>query len=276
MNKIFLCGDLHGDSVPYYNFISRNKIDDKDYVIFLGDFCANYFLNKRDNRFKQEMNEMPGIKIVLRGNHESRIAPLIKKRPEDWEFIFYQGRNQSKVQLDEEEAYNTLISGFFYHEKNYPKIWYMKDEPAIYMIGGKKVLILPGAYSVDKYYRIENHLRWFEDEQMSQEEIEELRGVINKPFKVDAILSHTCPLKYEPKDLFIPSIQQSSVDKTMEKFFDEIDNKLKPRVWAFGHFHEYREYPPHKDGRYAIMLFNDKLVEWNELFDTEIDYLTTY
>lgn len=267
MDKIFLCGDLHGDSIPYYNFISRNKIDDKDYIIFLGDFGANYFLNKRDNRFKQEMNEMPGIKIILRGNHESRIAPLAESKPGNWKFLF----------VNKKAADETLISGFFYHEKEYPKIWYMKDKPAIYIIGGKKVLTLPGAYSVDKYYRIENHLRWFEDEQMSQEEIEGLREMINKrPFKVDAILSHTCPLKYEPKDLFISFIQQSSVDKTMEKFFDEIDDKLKPHVWAFGHFHEYREYSLHKDGRYAIMLFNDKLVEWNELFDTEIDYLTTY
>lgn len=45
-------------------------------------------------------------------------------------------------------------------------------------------------------------------------------NILNK-YKVqhiDMVLSHTCPLKYEPIEVFMKGINQSDVDKSMEKF----------------------------------------------------------
>ena len=39
----------------------------------------------------------------------------------------------------------------------------------IFIMDGTKHLVIGGAYSVDKYYRLENNLLWFADEQPSAE-----------------------------------------------------------------------------------------------------------
>ena len=216
-NRIFLCGDIHGDASPIFDFNNRVKLDETDYIIFLGDFCANYYLGPRDDKFKQQLEEIPGYKIALRGNHEARPTDLM------------------------------LTANAF--DK-----WSM-------------------IYTGD---RLQRGWNWFENEQMTQKEMDKVRTWMDKTIHVDAIFSHTCPLKYEPKDLFLPFINQSSVDKTMENFFDEVDDRLHPNVWVWGHFHQYREYPRGEDGRRALMLSNDKLVLFDELFDKEKDLLTTY
>ena len=43
---------------------------------------------------------------------------------------------------------------------------------------------------------------------------------------VDIILSHTCPLKYEPVESFKLKLDQSKIDKTMEKFLDVVEEKM--------------------------------------------------
>lgn len=262
-NRIFLCGDIHGDASPIFDLANRVKLDEDDYIIFLGDFCANYYLSPRDDKFKQQLEEIPGYKIALRGNHEARPTDLMHTSNafDKWSMIY---------------ARDLEVQGNFIVQHRYPHILYMMDEPSLYTIRGKSILTLPGAYSIDKYYRLQNGWSWFENEQMTQEEMDKVRAWMNEPIHIDAIFSHTCPLKYEPKDLFLPFINQSSVDKTMESFFDEVDNKLHPNVWVWGHFHQYREYPREEDGRRALMLFNDKLVLFDELFDKEKDSLTTY
>ena len=40
----------------------------------------------------------------------------------------------------------------------------------IYDIDDKKVMVIGGAYSVDKWYRLKMNYKWFEDEQISEEE----------------------------------------------------------------------------------------------------------
>ena len=34
-NRIFLCGDIHGDASPIFDFANRVKLDETDYIIFL-------------------------------------------------------------------------------------------------------------------------------------------------------------------------------------------------------------------------------------------------
>ena len=45
-------------------------------------------------------------------------------------------------------------------------------------------------------------------------------------WKVDVVLSHTTPLKYEPVEVFLLGIDQSKVDKSTEKWLDGIEDRL--------------------------------------------------
>ena len=56
-------------------------------------------------------------------------------------------------------------------------------------------------------------------------------------WKVDVVLSHTTPLKYEPVEVFLPMIDQSSVDKSTEIWLDMIESKLTYKHWYAGHYH---------------------------------------
>ncbi|NCC08420.1 MAG: hypothetical protein EOM30_10405 [Clostridia bacterium] len=97
---------------------------------------------------------------------------------------------------------------------------------------------LGGAYSVDKYYRLMRGWHWFENEQPSPE----IKAFVEKQLagrgnKIDVVLSHTAPLKYEPTEVFIQGFDQSGVDKSTEKWLDDIETKLNYKKWYCGHYH---------------------------------------
>ena len=56
-------------------------------------------------------------------------------------------------------------------------------------------------------------------------------------WQVDTVLSHTCPYPYEPREAFLPMIDQSTVDDSTEKWLEEIERKLKYDHWFCGHWH---------------------------------------
>ena len=96
------------------------------------------------------------------------------------------------------------------------------DTPAKYEIPTAqgdpiKTLVLPGAYSVDKYVRLANNWSWFPQEQCNEEEM--AAGIaLAQSDSYDLVLSHTCPIIYEPTDLFLSVVDQSTVDKTTERW----------------------------------------------------------
>ena len=97
-------------------------------------------------------------------------------------------------------------------------------------------LVIGGAYSVDKYYRIARHYGWWPDEQPSDEIKEYVeRQITGKHF--DVILSHTCPFKYEPVEAFLPMIDQSTVDASTENWLNKIEETTDYDAWLCGHWH---------------------------------------
>ena len=76
---------------------------------------------------------------------------------------------------------------------------------------------------MDKFYRIARGYGWWEDEQPS-DEIKQYVEQQLKENKIDVILSHTCPFKYEPVEVFLPGIDQSTVDTSTEKWLDVIED----------------------------------------------------
>lgn len=256
MNKIFICGDIHGDITKIENFITRNNnihFDKTDKMILLGDVGLNYYLNNEDKKNKQKLNDLSLTFYCVRGNHEERPSIIAKNNPNNWIY-----------------CYDNEIKGMVYYEKNFPNIIYFDDKPSIYQIGKYKTLIMGGAYSIDKFYRLQNNYMWFKNEQMSIEEMKIVSNLCKKiNWKIDLVLSHTCPAIFEPTDLFLSIINQNTVDKSMELFFNKIEYKLNYKAWIWGHYHEFRDYP-RLDKKRKLMLFNDYLIELNQYMNEDI------
>ena len=71
---------------------------------------------------------------------------------------------------------------------------------------------------------------------------------------IDIVLSHSTPLKDEQVKVFLPSIDQSKVDKSTEEWLDGIEERLVYQKWYCGHYHTEK-----KIDRLRIM-FNDYTV----------------
>lgn len=224
-----LVGDIHGD-LERIRQLAKTYNPKETNLIFLGDLGANYFLNFKDVNIKNTMRFAGFTYYALRGNHEERPEniPTMKKKY-DWD-----------------------VCGYIWYEEEYPMIRYFLDEGGNYTIDGKEVLVLPGAYSIDKYYRLSQGWHWFEDEQMSVTEQVLLTNKIMPHY--DYILSHTCPLSFqeEIKDLFLKGIDQDLVDDSMEVFFELIRKGTHYDYWYFGHYHDDRDLS--KESK-ATMLF---------------------
>ena len=238
MKNIWIMGDIHGDWMPIRNFYVKHKGElsphyEDNLLILLGDVGANYFLNKRDNEFKNKMDKYPFTYFCIRGNHEERASVLAAKYPSDWH---------------QEKWFDNLV----WVEDRHPKILYALDEGGEYNINGKSILVIPGAYSVDKDYRLANHWSWFPGEQLTVEEQDALLAKLKPHY--DYILSHTCPLPWQfyIQDLFLSAVDQSKVDETTEQFLELVADNTKWDHWYFGHYHDDRTLPVN-----ATMLFHE-------------------
>lgn len=211
---IYITGDKHADfrNVFYFCYEKNTSLD--DVLIVLGDSGINYFANEKDNVLKDSLKEHYSITFFcIHGNHEERPEKIKTYKTK----IFY--------------------DGIVYYEEDYPNILFAKDGE-IYNFNNKKVLVIGGAYSVDKSYRLQRGYNWYESEQPNEKIKNKVRKVLNdRNNKIDIILSHTCPYKYLPKEMFLEGIDQSTVDNSTELFLDEIEKTTNYKKWFCGHYH---------------------------------------
>ena len=216
MGRIFVKGDCHGDFLFLKKWCEVNKTTKEDYLILCGDVGLNYYLNKEEKKKKYIISKCPITLICVHGNHEER------------------PKNISSYKFE----YNKDLKCNVWYEEDYPNILFPQD--GVVEILGHKCLILGGAYSIDKYYRIYRNLTWFPEEQMSKEDKERILKILEKENSFKYIFSHTVPLIYEKEleDLFLPGINQYEVDKSMEEFLSIVHDKIEFKHWLFGHFHD--------------------------------------
>lgn len=271
MEKILIMADLHGSWKPVRDLYKRNSDilnNQNSILILLGDTGLNFFFNHRDEEFKKKLSKFPFTYFVVRGNHEERPSICAEKNPDKWH-------------------QEPMWGGNVWVENDYPYIKYAMDYVTMYFIPYKneknerctpfiaKTLVIPGAYSVDKYKRLQAGWSWFPQEQLSESEKLVGKNLIEAfDWKCDLVLSHTCPIIYEPIDLFLSVVDQSIVDKGMERYLGEIENKLDYKVWMWGHYHQFRGCPreigvPYPENPRRLMLFNDYAVEMSDIMNSE-------
>ena len=224
---MYITGDTHGDFSELIEFAIYNKLTKEDIVIILGDAGIQYFGDERDESKKKLLSMVSCTFLCIHGNHEMR----------PWH-----NNSNRKVEWCGGEVYMDLL---------YPNILYAVDG-SIFSIQDKTFAVLGGAYSIDKEYRLAYGYRWFEDEQPS----EDIKKYCEKQleaadWKVDYVLSHTCPIKFEPTEVFLKGLDQSKVDKNTENWLSTIEEKLTYKRWYFGHFHT------NKDADKYTILFHD-------------------
>ena len=208
---IYITGDTHRD----FSRIYKLEKDIDNMLIVLGDVGINYYLNEEDKNYKEYLKKLNLKLFCVRGNHE--------ERPE----------NISTYKEVE------MFGGKVFIEEEYPNLIFAKDGE-IYNIDGKKILVIGGAYSVDKQYRLLHGYKWFKDEQLTKKEMDTILDKV-KGKHFDIVLTHTCPYKYEPREVFIQGLDQSKVDKSMEHFLDKIEENINYDKWYCGHYHTEKQ-----------------------------------
>lgn len=230
VRNIYVRGDVHGNFgfLPYW--CEQNKTTKEDILIILGDSGLNYFLDGRFDGLKKKISKLPITLFCVRGNHEAR--------PEDVKGM--------------KCAFIKEISGFVCYQPKYDNIYYALDG-GVYIINDKTFLTIGGAYSVDKFYRLEKGYNWFENEQLSFDEQNFLFNLL-KGSKVDYVLTHTCPIQWEPRELFLDMIDESTVDKNTELWLRDLEKEIEYEYWFFGHYHGSKDI--YHDGK-VLMLYED-------------------
>lgn len=255
---VIITGDLHGDFDRLNQICEHYNTNRHDVIVLLGDVGINYFLNEKDTRIKKLLAELPVTLFCIQGNHEKPA-----KNIPTYKTTFFRG------------------AGALYEEE-YPNIIFPIDGN-IYCLNGYQCLVIGGAYSVDKWWRLaragvrdkfdKDYLNskktgWFPDEQLTEEEMNMITNNI-KGRTIDFVFTHTCPETWEPRELFLRSVDQSTVDKTMEQWLDEIKDIFDWRIWCCGHYHGDMVLAP-----YVEMFYTD-FVEINDLVKTWEEYRET-
>jgi 3-oxoacid CoA-transferase subunit A len=208
---VYITGDIHRQLSPIYNLFSTYNPSEDDIIVLLGDVGINYIDEVEDSFIKNKLKNLKSTFFCIHGNHENRPQNIKSYHEIEW----HGGR--------------VLI------EDKFPNILFPVDGD-IFELDGKQCIVIGGAYSVDKFYRLSMGMKWWSDEQPS----EDTKRYVEKQIKehsVDVVFSHTCPYKYIPTECFLSGIDQTTVDNSTERWLDKIEDMLDYKAWYLGHWH---------------------------------------
>ncbi|MBO5778969.1 MAG: metallophosphoesterase [Clostridia bacterium] len=204
-------GDTHGSEDRFLLLASQGEKNwtEDDYLMISGDFGYLFLNNKRENVFLDMLEKKPYTICFCDGNHEN--FPAIYSYPEEiW--------NGGKI-----------------HRIRKNVIHLMRGQ--VYTIAGKTIFTMGGAYSIDKFMRIEGRSWWKEELPNNDEYREATRNLEACGYKVDYILTHTMPTQMITSRLFkIPDPH----DAELTGFLDWINETVEYEMWFCGHWHEDR------------------------------------
>ena len=213
MRLFYITGDTHGDFRRIESFCERVNPSPENVLIILGDAGINYYGGWRDQNQKKQLAKLPLTLFSIHGNHERRPAAI--------------------------PSYHTALwnGGVIYVEDDFPNLLFAVDG-SYFSFDGVRTFVIGGAYSVDKHYRLANNWGWWPDEQPDEAIKRRVEQQLDAHgWRADVVLTHTCPLRYEPTEVFLSCIDQSGVDKSTEEWLDSIEDSLQYKQWYCGHYH---------------------------------------
>lgn len=211
---VYITGDIHGEVARVREMVSKYNITPDDIIVLLGDVGVNYYGNKHGDRHRKKKLNSLGVQILcIHVNHEMRPGSLITYQEYQWH------------------------GGAVYVEEEFPNLLFAKDGE-VYDLEGYRAIAIGGAYSVDKWYRLQRDLHWFPDEQPSDAIKARVEKTLDElGWQIDIVMTHTCPYRYIPREAFLGGIDQTTVDNSTELWLDTIAERLDYSAWYCGHWH---------------------------------------
>ena len=217
---ILLSGDFHNNSdkeivsvikTELINKYGQDKYDSINYHIILGDagfLWEGYFKEEAFNY--KILNERPFPVLCVFGNHDPVLA-----------------RNDL-LEIDIGIGENVIVV-----KKEKPLIAYLK-RGRVYTIENTKFLVLGGALSIDKEFRLP-YISWWKEEYWSDLEKMNLFNLLKKDNNFDYVLAHTGPSRMN--DVLL---EQSRNRVFFPPVFDEVAvlNEKIDGLITCGHMHK--------------------------------------
>jgi hypothetical protein len=224
---ILFSGDFHANAAKELLTITKENL-----VLKLGEDNYNsikYHVILGDGGFL-----WPGMEKIDTFNYK---ALACRKFP----VLCVIGNHEPILGIENPEEVDIGIGNNVYKINNNPFVAYLK-RGKIYFIEKYKFLVLGGALSIDKAWRVPGK-SWWEKEYWTPKEEQEVFKLLNNENKFDYVLTHTGPKKIN-KIIFAEfSDTYSFKDKDKVALLnDKIDSIIKCKQWLCGHWHEDEYY----------------------------------
>ena len=210
---IFITGDTHGDPARFQSpdWTDRDRgWCEQDFLIICGDFGYLFADSSRENLFLDWLEEEKPYQILfVDGNHENFHA--IEKYPvECW--------NGGKVHRIRNNIRHLMRGQMF-------------------MLDGKSIFTMGGAYSIDRYMRVKNRSYWEEELPNNAEYREAAQNLQQNGNRADIIITHTAPREIIRRMGYYPDAH----DMELTGFLEWIQYECIFGHWYFGHWHIDRD-----------------------------------
>ena len=123
----------------------------------------------------------------------------------------------------------------------------------LYEINGITFFTMGGAYSMDRYRRLEGTSWWQEELPSNQEYAEAIQNLKESQMRVDYILTHTAPREIIRRMGEKPDVHDIELTGFLEWVMYEVEFKK----WFFGHWHVDRDI----DDKFSALWYNVKKID---------------
>lgn len=202
LNYKYLCivGDIHGEFKKIVWDINQKELKDTAFIV-AGDFGLGFYkrgyYEKIYGEIKNKLSDDHNCLLGIRGNHD------------DPDYF----NEESELYLDYPE---------FKAIPDYTRLTWDKRE----------ILVIGGATSTDKDWRVEKGIEWWENERPVQD-----FSKVNQ--KEDIIISHEAPLCIGPVSMRSDEMSLGVYENIIEdrKYLAKILTETRPENYYFGHYH---------------------------------------
>ena len=244
-HRVFVCGDVHGSydikKLSTKNWKVQKELTKDDFLIFLGDFgnpwsCGvkdgvetitswqDIIMSKDDKYWLDWVVAKKFTSLIVLGNHEGIYGIWNKLN-----IVYYEPIKGYVKELPLEHGVIRFL---------------LRDSE--YYINDKRFLVVGGALSIDKEYRIPD-VSWWELELLTKEEQDNVLDTLAKNNEFDYVLSHTCPSIVIP---FFTYEYNPKLNDPVSKFLGYVENMIEFKEWHFGHFHLDETYTDNLDNHF--------------------------